>query len=215
MFTKKEILPILLIIIAIIVGLQMYASLPDEVPTHWNAQGEVDATGSKNFAIFFFPSLAIGIYLLMLLIPFIDPFRKKYKTFIMPYFWMRTVLIAFLLAIYIYSLFAASGTKLNIIYVIVPALSVLFIVFGLLMPKIKRNYFVGIRTPWTIHSEKTWNKTHKFGGKSFVIAGIVSLLALFFKEYVFSIFITVILLASLIPVVYSYFVFRKIGGFKK
>lgn len=215
MFTKKEILPILLIIIAIIIGFQMYSSLPDKVPTHWNAQGEVDAMGNKDFAVFFFPALAIGIYVLMLFIPLIDPFRKKYEAFVMPYFWIRTIIIAFLLAIYLFSLFAAAGIKLNIIYVIVPALSIMFIVLGLLMPKIKRNYFVGIRTPWTIHSEEVWNKTHKFGGKAFVIAGIVSLLALVVKEYVLSIFITVIIIASLLPVVYSYFVFKNIGGFKE
>ena len=210
-FSKKEILPIILIIVAFAIGLQMYPSLPDQVPTHWNAQGEIDGWSSKNFFVFFSPLLALGIYLLMTLVPLLDPFRKKYKDFEMAYYWIKTALVGFLLALYLYTIF---GTKINIIYFIVPILSLLWIVIGYFMPKLKRNYFIGIRTPWTIHSEKTWNETHKFGGRAFVIAGILSLLGAIIKDYAFTIFITVTIIAGLSPAVYSYFVFKKIGGFR-
>jgi len=213
--TKKEILPIALIIITLLIGLQLYPKLPSEVPTHWNAQGQVDDFGSKNFAVFFFPVLALAIYLLMTFIPLIDPLKKRYKEFSLQYFWIKTIIIIFMLALYLFSLFAALGSKINIVYVIVPAISLMLILLGSFMPKIKKNYFVGVRTPWTLHSEEVWNKTHKFAGKSFIAIGTISLLGLLVKEYVFFIFIPVVILGSLAPVVYSYFVFKKIGGFKK
>ncbi|MBU2545006.1 SdpI family protein [Patescibacteria group bacterium] len=214
-FTKKEMLPIILIIIAFVVGLQLHPSLPNEIPTHWDAQGEIDGWGSKGFAVFFTPLLALGVYLLMTFIPLIDPLRKKYKDFAIYYFWIKTIIILFFLALYFYTLAVAKGFSMNINYFILPAISILFIVLGSFMPKIKKNYFVGIRTPWTIHSETVWNETHKFAGKVFMIMGTVSLLSLIIKGYTFPIFIIIIIAGSLAPVVYSYFIFKKKGGFEK
>ncbi len=210
-FSKKEILPITLIIIAFVIGLQLYPGLPDQIPTHWDAQGEINGWGSKDFAVFFLPALAFGIYLLMTFLPLLDPFRKRYQDFKTAYFWIKTALVGFMVILNFYTLF---GTKINIIYIITPTLSLLWIVIGYFMPKIQRNYFIGIRTAWTLHSEKTWQETHKFGGKAFIIAGIISFLGAITKEYAFTIFITATILAAFSPVVYSYFVFKKIGGFK-
>jgi len=213
--TKKEVLPIALIILAFIVGALLYPDLPERMPTHWNAQGEVDAWSSKNFAVFFFPSLTLGIYILITFIPLIDPLRRNYPKFALPYFGFRTVFVIFFVLLYFYTLWAALGTKLNINFFIIPAFSVLFIVIGLFLPKIKKNYFVGIRTPWTIHSEEVWDKTHQFGGKFFIVGGIIALISLLFPKYYLPIFIAAILFPAFIPVIYSYFVFRKIGGFNK
>ena len=79
---------------------------------------------------------------------------------------------------YLYTLWAALGNELNINYFTIPAISLLFMVIGIFLPKIKKNYFVGIRTPWTIHSDEVWNKTHQFGGKFFILAGIIILMNL-------------------------------------
>lgn len=213
--TKKEILPIALIIFSFLVGAFLYSDLPEKIPSHWNIKGEVDAWSSKNFTVLFFPCLILGIFLLMTFIPLIDPLRRNYPKFTLPYFWFRTIFVVFFVLIYLYSLGAALGTKLNINYFIIPAMSILFIVIGIFLPKIKKNYFVGIKTPWTIHSEEVWNKTHQLGGKFFIAAGIIALFGLFFPKYLFPIFIVAILTAALIPVIYSYFVFRKVGGFNK
>jgi uncharacterized membrane protein len=212
--TKKEILPIILIIFAFLVGLSLYPKLPDQVPSHWNTQGEVDAWSGKTFAVFFFPTITLVIYLLITLIPLIDPFRKNYLKFAKAYFWFRMLFVAFFVSLYFYTLWSAFGMKLSINYFIIPLLSLFFILIGLFLPKVKRNYFVGIRTPWTIHSEETWDKTHKFAGRSFVVAGLISFLGIFIPDYSFIIFIIAILSAALIPVIYSYFVFKRIGGFK-
>ena len=209
--TKKEILPIVLIILAFVVGLLSYSSLPETIPSHWNAQGEIDAWSSRNFGVFFLPSITLGIYLLITLIPLIDPLKKNYSKFAIPYFWFRTLFILFFVLLYFYTLWAALETKLNINFFIIPAFSILFILIGIFLPKIRKNYFVGIKTPWTIHSEEVWDKTHQFGGKCFIVGGILAIFSLLFPQYFLSIFIAVILLTALTPIIYSYFIFRKIN----
>ena len=212
-FGKRELLLISLIILTFIVGVSLYPNLPERLPSHWNAKGEIDSWSGKNFAIFFYPFFTLGMYLLLTFVPLIDPLRKNYAKFAKPYFLFRTVFVSFFLFLYLYTLWAGLGTKININYFIPPVFSFFFIFIGLFLPKVKKNYFVGIRTPWTIHSEEVWDKTHKFGGKVFVVAGLISLLGSLFPNYIFWIFIIPILSAALISVVYSYFAFRKIKRF--
>lgn len=211
--TRKESLPIALIILAFIVGIFLFPDLPERIPSHWNVQGEIDAWSSKGFGVFFFPSITLGIYLLMTLIPLIDPLRRNYPKFVIPYFWFRTLFVLFFVLIYFYTLWAAFGANLNINYFIVPTISILFFLIGVFLPKIRKNYFVGIRTPWTIHSERVWDKTHQFGGKLFMVAGAIALASILFPKYTFLVFMVAILSAAFGSIVYSYFIFRKIEGF--
>ena len=207
--SKKEIIPLSLILLIFIVGILLYPGLPERMPTHWNAQGEVDGWGSRNFAVFFFPCLIAAVYCLMLFIPLIDPLKKNYPLFARPYFYFRLLFVSFLSSVYLYTLAAGFGWQMNINYLIIPANALLFILIGFFLPKIKKNYFVGIKTPWTLHSEEVWNKTHQFSGKLFIAAGLVSLLG-FFN---FWFFVIPILTAALGSIVYSYFVFRRVKGF--
>ncbi len=207
--TKKEIIPLSIILLVFAVGILLYPSLPERMPTHWNAQGEVDGWGSRNFAVFFFPCLIITVYSLMLFIPLIDPLKRNYDKFKQPYFYFRLLFVFFFALLYLYTLAAGSGWEMNINYFIIPANALLFILIGFFLPRIKKNYFVGIKTPWTFHSEEVWNKTHQFSGKLFIVAGLVSLLGLFN----FWFFMIPILVAALGSVVYSYIIFRRIKGF--
>jgi uncharacterized membrane protein len=212
--TKKELIPVILIIICFVVGFYFYPQLPDRVPSHWNVQGEVDDWSSKTFAVWFFPLITLFIYLLMTFIPLIDPLRKNYSKFAFPYFWFRTIFVIFFIGLYFYTLWAGLGTNININYFIIPAISLLFIFMGVFLPKIKKNYFVGIRTPWTIHSEEVWDKTHLLAGKLYILTGIIFLLGLLFSDYLMTIILVTIFSTALIPVIYSYIIFKRIGGFK-
>jgi len=207
---KKEILPIGLIILCFLVGILMYPNLPDKMPVHWNIKGEIDGWASKNFAVFFFPIIILAIYVLMLLMPLIDPLKENYQKFKETYFWFRAILVVLFSLLYFYTLLASRGLELDIKLFIVPAFSIFFIFIGLFLPKIKKNYFVGIKTPWTFHSEVVWDKTHKFGGKLFIMAGILSFLGLPFSQYSFWIFICSVLGATIGATVYSYIVFTKL-----
>jgi len=208
-FHKREILPLAVIILASIIGIYLYPQLPQYIPSHWNSQGQIDAYSGRNFGVFFFPILTFAIYLLMTFLPAIDPLKKNYANFSTAYFWFKTIFVIFFVAVYLFTLVAGLGVKTNIMYFILPSMSALFILMGFFLPKVKRNYFVGIKTPWTLHSDIVWDDTHRMSGKLYIIAGVVSLIGLLFPDYAFAIFMTAIILASLASVVYSYFSFKK------
>jgi len=210
---KKEIFPIFLMAFVIIFSILVYPSLPDQIPSHWNAQGEIDAYSSRNFAVLFFPSLIIGVYLLMTVLPKFDPLKKNYPSFATPYYWFRLIFIIFFSALYLFTIWTALGGNLNINYFMIPAMSLLFIVVGLFLPKIKRNYFVGIKTPWTLASDESWDKTHVLGGKLFVLVGVLSLLGLFLEQSIL-ILIFSVLAAVIITFVYSYIIYKKVEKIK-
>jgi uncharacterized membrane protein len=209
LFTIKEFLPIVLIIFSIIVGFLIYPLLPQEIPTHWNARGMVDNLMNKNLAVLFFPLLTFSVYLLMTFIPFIDPYKRNYLKFADHYFWFKTATVIFLILIYFFSLWVARGVTIDVAYFVVPVVSAFISYIGFFFTKVKRNYFVGIRTPWTLYSEKVWDKTHDLGGRVMVVAAVISLLSLLNIKYAFVIFTSVIIIAVCIPIVYSYFFFKK------
>lgn len=215
--TKKEIIPIVVILFAFTLGLAflMAPCVPDIFPTHWNYQGQVDGWSSKGFATMFFPNLILAIYVLMLLLPRFDPMRHNYKHFDIPYYSIRLGLVLFLSIIYIFTLFAGIGFKWNIMYFMLSMMGALFIVMGFALPKIKRNYFVGIRTPWTLQSDEVWDKTHKYSGKVFIIVGLLSFLTMILGDWAFSIFITLIIGAAFLTMAYSYYIYKKLGLFNK
>jgi len=214
-FTKKEIILLIIIGLSLAVGAYLYPNLPERVPSHWNFQGEIDGWSSRNFSVFFFPLFILGVYLLMTFIPLIDPLRKNYEKFRNVYFGFKLILVLFFVSLYVYSLLAGIGVRTNMNYFILPAISIMLIAMGIFLPRIKRNWFVGIKTPWTIHSDEVWEKTHRLGGRLFIIAGAISLGSILIADFAFAITIASILTAAFVPVIYSYFIFRRMGKFEK
>ena len=188
----------------------LYPQLPDQIPSHWNINGDIDAWSSKNFAVSFFPALIIAVYALMSGLIFLDPMRKNIESFSFIYFWMKTGVVLFLSFIYIITLLVGMGYEINVARMIILGIAALFLLFGLVMPEIKKNYMVGIRLPWTLHSEKVWNKTHKFGGKLFIALGII-MAAAYFLPVVYSFWILIggIILMLVALVIYSYLEYKK------
>ena len=213
MFTKKEILPIAVIVFIVLLTMFVYTSLPTEIPSHWNAQGEIDAYSSRTFTVLFFPAIIIGVYLLMMFIPNIDPLKRNYPSFKVPYYWFKTAFVVFFSALYLFTIWTAMGENLNINYFIIPAFALLFIVIGLFLPKVEKNYFVGIKTPWTLASEEVWKRTHNLGGRLFILVGIITLLGFFFFEQAIFIFLISIIAAVIILFVYSYLIYKRVEGF--
>ncbi|MDO8486563.1 MAG: SdpI family protein [Candidatus Staskawiczbacteria bacterium] len=212
-FTKKEIAPIFVIIIMSIFALSLYmAPCITKIPTHWNAAGQIDGWSGKAFGALFVPILTIAMYLLMLFLPKTDPFKENYQYFEKQYYFIRLFLVLFMAGIFFFTFLTVMGKKLNIMYFMVSFLSLLFIFMGAVMPKIKRNYFVGIKTPWTLHSDEVWIKTHKLAGKTMITGGVLVFLTIFLKsETAFWAFWVVVLLSAFLPVVYSYLIYRRIN----
>jgi len=207
---KTEFIPLILIILTLVSAVFFYNNLPERIAIHWNIAGEVDGYGSGQTQAIIFPLLIIGIYFLFLLIPYLDPKKERYEQFSKVYHIFKLLLL--ILFVVIYFITGLNGLGYNLpVGAIIPALiGLLFIILGNYMGKIKMNWFMGIRTPWTLSSENVWNKTHRFGGKMFVLAGLLMMaqifLPLIFRLPIFIISITILTLGTF---VYSYVVYLK------
>jgi len=211
MSTKTSIiLSAVLILIVILAGVFLWSRLPDPMASHWNETDQVDGYMGKFWGTFLLPGMMIGLTLLFLAIPSIDPLKKNIADF---RGWFNLFIVLFnLFMAFVHGLTLAwnlGHTGIRMSVAMLPAMGLLFILIGLMIRKAKRNYFIGIRTPWTLANDVVWEKTHRLGSKLFIAAGILTLLSLLFPDKTFVILMVSILGASLIAVVYSYLVFRQ------
>lgn len=184
--------------------------MPDIMPTHWNAQGEIDGYMNKFWGLFFLPILSFGVFLLFVYMPKFEPRKNNFDYFKDYYQGIILVTVGFLFYIYILSILAALGYGFNMVQMIAPSFAALFYYIGVTLQKTKSNFFVGIRTPWTISDDIVWEKTHNIGGKLFKVSGILSLFGVFFKEIAIILILAPILAVTAFVFVYSYLEYRKI-----
>ena len=183
MSTKTATITIIVMIaLAFLVGIALYPQMPDTMPSHWNAAGEVNGYMSKFWGLFLMPLISLGIFLLFLAIPRIDPLKANIAQFIKSYNLMMVLLTGYMLYVYALTLLAALGYQFNMTTMLLPAMGILFILIGFLIGNAKRNFFVGIRTPWTFSSDTVWAKTHQLGKWTFIGAGVVTILCSFLNE---------------------------------
>ncbi|MEZ4712435.1 MAG: SdpI family protein [Caldilineaceae bacterium] len=202
-------------VIGIMFGLAAWAwaQLPAEasIPVHWGINGEVDRYGGKLEGLLLLPAITLLVVLLLAFIPRIDPRGQNIMRSAKAYKSIWAIMLLFMLAIYLISILAAFGWIINMGRIIGPALGVLFIVMGNYMGKIRSNYTVGIRTPWTLASELSWNKTHRLGGKLFVALGVLMLVLTLVSQSALTFYLMMAgLLITLITVfAYSYVVWKN------
>jgi len=197
----------------LITAIWVYPHLPDKVPGHWNIHGEVDAYYSRTFGAFFEPLMVIGLYFLMLLLPLIDPKRDNYQRFTSAYTFLRWSLVIIFSIIYATTILVALGYPINIPLIVKAMVSVLFIIIGNFMGQFRHNYFVGIKTPWTLANEEVWQRTHRMGGKIWVIGGLVCLsMSVVNSSWGAIVFFASLMFMTIIPIVYSYIIYAKLKG---
>lgn len=204
---KSDIYNVMVIGCTLLLTIILYNKLPSSVPTHWNIAGEIDGYSPKIFGAFMSPVIMIFTWCGMKFLPKIDPKKKNYEKFEKSYSLIVNTLITFFLVIHIITLLSALGYNVPVEKIIPSIVGVLFIVIGNYLPKLKSNFFYGIKTPWTLSSEVSWRKTHRLGGKLFVLAGIIMILSsLFLKDNIkLIIFLLAIFIASIVPIISSYF----------
>lgn len=201
---------ILLVLLSLIGTGILYPYLPELVPGHWNVKGEVDRYQNKIW-VFFTAALPLLLYLLMTFLPQIDPKKKAYLKHVKAYDVTRIVIVLFLGIIHWISIAVALGYDLNVGFVIRILIGFLFIILGNYMSQIRPNYFFGIKTPWTLANEQVWKKTHRVGGYSFIIMGIVSITTAFLEGQLALIVMMLSIVGAVIyPFVYSYLLYKKI-----
>ena len=196
-------------ILSLGVGVLAYPYLPQQVASHWNAQGQVNGYSSRLVGIALMPAMLIGISLLLLFIPEIDPLKANTQLFRTEYNGFIAVFALFMFYIHALTVAINLGLAVDMTQLMFPAFGLLIFYMGLLLGKAHRNYFIGIRTPWTLNSETVWNKTHRLGSKLFQFAGAITLLGVFFPRYAIYILLVTILGTVLLTTVYSYFAFRQ------
>ncbi|GMQ62319.1 SdpI family protein [Vallitalea maricola] len=172
---KKPKLTLILCIISFIGTCIAYFYLPDIIPIHWGINGEVDNYGPKYMAIIL-SAIPLAIYLLMNTLPKIDPKKENYKKHSKAYNIFSFYTILFLIIINWITIIASFGVKIDVGLLIPILVGILFIIIGNYMPQFRHNYFIGIKTPWTLTDETNWKKTHFYGGYVFMILGIIIIL---------------------------------------
>lgn len=206
----KKWIPIILIGISILISILSYPHMPQQVPTHWNVHGEVDDYSSKLFNAVLLPGLLIFIYVILVVMPKIDPKKANYKKFESVYYLIMVATILLLIALQIITTLVALGYDINIPLIVSEMVGVLFIVIGNYLPRARQNFFMGIRTPWTLSSEKVWDRTHRLSSKIFVIAGLLMMISVFLPLSIQAYFILMIIaLLVIIPIVSSYIYYQQ------
>lgn len=203
------IISLVLIVAAVLAGVLLWNRLPDPMPSHWNAAGEIDGYMSKFWGIFLMPVISLALVGLFLVIPHIDPLKANIAKFIGIFNVFILVFVAYMLYIYTLTLFAALGIPFNMTVMLVPVVGLLFIGVGYMMGKAKRNFFIGIRTPWTLSSETVWDETHKLGSKLFMLGGAVTIVSAFLGENGIWLLLAAMFIAAFVPIVYSYILWRR------
>ncbi|PJE57420.1 MAG: hypothetical protein COU82_02105 [Candidatus Portnoybacteria bacterium CG10_big_fil_rev_8_21_14_0_10_38_18] len=206
---KSSIFILIIILISFAVGIYFYPQFPDKVASHWNARGEVDGYMSKFWGLFLMPIITLGLWLMFILIPKIDPLKKNIEKFRKYFDAFIVFIILFLFYIYVLTIFWNLGKTFDMGRAMVPAIGILFFYIGILLKYAKRNWFIGIRTPWTLSSDNVWDKTHKLGAKLFKIAAIITLLGLFFPKIAIWLAILPAILFAIYTFIYSYIVYKK------
>ncbi len=198
------------VILAFALSLYFSPEMPEQMASHWDMAGQVDGYMDKSWGLFLLPLMMAGAGLLMYFLPSIDPLKANIQKFREYYDGFIAILLAFLLFVHIQVVLWNAGIKLNPGSTMPLGLGMLMMYVGILFEKAKRNWFIGIRTPWTLSSDIVWERTHRLGSKLFIAAGVIVLLGSLLPEYSIYPVLIPVLAAALIPAVYSYLEFRKL-----
>ena len=206
---KSEIIVLAIVLASFVIGIAFYPQMPEQMASHWNAQGQVDGYMSRFWGLFLLPLIFVGLALLFIAIPRIDPLKANIEQFRRYYDWFILLFSVFMFSLYLWTILWNIGIEISPNIFLPIGLGLLFFYIGTLLEKTKRNWFIGIRTPWTLSSERVWEKTHKIGGMLFKVAGLISLLGVFFGNYALFFVIVPVILVAIYTVFYSYFEYQK------
>ncbi len=201
---NKNILSVLILIISFVIGLISLNYLPDIIVTHWGFYGEPNGYSSKAFGVLMFPVLILVLLLLFNFLPHTDPYQKNFLQFEKYFRTFICIILGFLLYLQIIIIAWNIKPDFNLVSFLVPGFSLLFYYTGFLLAKTKRNWFVGIRTPWAMADDDNWAKTHQLGSKLFKAVAILSLIGIIFPRLSFYFVFVPIIGSTLAVYLYSY-----------
>lgn len=202
---------LIMIAAAILSGLLLWNRLPDPMASHWNMNDQVDGYMSKFWGVFLLPLIALGMFVLFSVVPSIDPMKANIVLFREAFNLFIVLIVGFMLYIYGLSLAWSLGyTNFRMSGAMLPAIGLLFIFIGYMLKQARRNFFIGIRTPWTLSSDAVWNETHRVGAVLFMISGALAFLGGFLGGITaFWLMFAPIIGSTLFLLVYSYMLYRR------
>lgn len=207
----KELLLLVLIVVPYAYLATIWNRLPDQVPTHFGVNGEPNGWSGKS-ALLYIPALmGLGTYLLMLVIPHLDP-KKKIEEMGNKYYRLRVILALLMMVISLYLMYLSEEGSMKNPGILFSILGTFFAIMGNYLQTVRPNYFVGIRTPWTLESETVWKKTHTLCGRLWMVGGIVIVILAFVlptNGVKAVVIISLLTLMSVVPIAYSYFEYKK------
>ena len=202
---KTLIITSIIILLPILAGVILWDKLPEQIPTHWNANGEVDGWSGKAFAVFGLPCIMLAVQWLCVMGTSTDPKKANHPEKILQLvLWIIPVISVVLFAL---TYVAAFGKEVRVEVIMPLLVGLVLTIVGNYLPKCKQNYTIGIKIPWTLNSEENWNRTHRFAGRLWVVCGFGIMLTAFVGGV--WLFFPIVLLMVLVPFVYSYILHRK------
>lgn len=205
---RSRIIPIIIVLMFIFSGV-MYFLLPDDVPTHWNAQGEVDGTSPRLFAVLVMPVLTVLLWGVFAILPKIDPRREAYLKFAKTYEQVIIWIVVFMGVIHV-AMLLGTWQEDMVPYAVSIGVSILLMGIGNVMGRTRSNFYFGLRTPWTLSSETVWRKSNRMMGRLFVLAGLLTIPSvLIAPEIGIWVLLSMILIAVIGGTVYSYLLYRN------
>ena len=197
---KTLLITSLILLVPMLAGILLWNQLPAQIPSHWNAAGEIDRWSSKAFAVFCMPLILLAAQWLCVIGTGADPKKANHSGKILQLvLWIIPILS---IVLHVLTYMAALGNEVRMEVVMPVFIGLVLTIIGNYLPKCKQNYTIGIKIPWTLHSEENWNKTHRFAGWLWTFCGIVIMLTGFFGG--FWIFFAIVLVMVLAPFLYSY-----------
>ena len=210
-FDKREFPSLLLVVLMFVFGFALSGKFPSSVPTQWNVWGEIIGYGSSNEALFVIPLISLVTYVLLSLIPKIAVMKTNIELFLDYIYRIKAAVILFFFGLYLSSVLNSLGYEFNMSYYIIPSLAILLYYFGWIMQYSKRNFFIGIKTPWTLSDDRVWKNTHRIGSITLRINAALLLLALLFPSAILFIFIVPVILSFIFFWAFSYWEYRRLG----
>lgn len=208
--TKRDLYPVALILVALVFSAAVYGRLPEKVPVHWNWQGEVDRWGGRLEGAFALPGVAVAMLALMRIVPRLDPRRANYARFAGTYDVAVNAVVTMLVCFHVLVLGIALGWPLPLRRVAPALFGVFLIVIGNVLPRVRSNWWFGLRTPWTLSSERVWTRANRVAGYLLMGAGIVLLVtAALPSPWTATLAVVAVGGAGLGSIAYSYWIWKK------
>jgi uncharacterized membrane protein len=198
---------LVLIALSFVIAALAYQVLPETIVSHWNERGEANGWMGK-ISVFVIPIICLGLFLLLVFIPRLDPLKKNYVSFRAHYDRVILVFCVFMFYLFLLTL-SWNYYQFNMMRFLSIGFAFLLYYLGIMLAHSKRTWFVGIRTPWTLSSDRVWNETHKLGGNLFKISALICLLGIPFPSLAIWFLLVPLLISTVWVILYSYLEFLK------